>query len=166
MIAPSRGLGACGLQVSRGLLSHLAGLGNRAASKRLAELNQMCAHLGETLQGNQGYNDSSQSSLLSQKFSFERGCEADLINAEGQVSDAGRRASLLEDARNDNDNSQIQANDGHMSTREPALNNGALGISLDEDDGVFWAFQPGTYTGAELADWEMFESQISVADLS
>uniref|UniRef100_A0A0B7JL26 Zn(2)-C6 fungal-type domain-containing protein n=2 Tax=Bionectria ochroleuca TaxID=29856 RepID=A0A0B7JL26_BIOOC len=164
IIAPKRGLGACGLDISRRILSHLMSLGNRAASRRLTELNQMCAHLEEFPYTVQQQSPVSQTHILSQRFSFERGYESDRINSHSHRSGRTRQNSLTSDEGN-NPTYHLAEHDGHAPTDRPFLDIDASEISLDGEDGIFWAFQPGMYTGEELADWEMFESQITAADM-
>ena len=165
IIAPGRSLGACGISVSRGILTHLMDLGNHAASRRLAELDQMCAHLGP-YQALEQQGSSTSTDTLSGVFSFERGFEtqSQINPAIGDMSIYGHRTQGGgEEAP---PSTQLDAAGGSMSVGNgPVLHLGATDLSLGGEDGISWVFQPGMYTGSELADWEMFESQLNTTDL-
>ncbi|POR30990.1 Uncharacterized protein TPAR_08800, partial [Tolypocladium paradoxum] len=157
VIAPGRDLGAYGIEVSRYILSYLAQLGNRAASRRLAELDQMCAHLG--CRPNQPPRESSPTNILSQRFSFERGYEATPVSRRGSMGLGGHS---IRHADAEALSGQDVPGHGDLPVDEPP-NMSLSDISLAGEDGLFWVFQPGVYTGAELADWEMLENQIFAA---
>jgi proline utilization trans-activator len=166
IIAPGRSLGACGIGVSRGILTHLMDLGNHAASRRLAELDQMCAHLGP-YQALEQLGQSTSTDTLSGVFSFKRGFEA-----QSQSNPANEDMSMYGHGTQGNGeevppSAQLVAASGSMSLGNgPVLQLGTSDISLDGEDRISWVFQPGMYTGSELADWEMFESQLNTTDLS
>lgn len=160
MIVPGRNLGACGIRVSRRILSHLVELGNRAASRRLTELDQMCAHLGACRWGEESEDSFP---TLSQMFTFEHGYGSRIPESR-ESSDPLRRNT--QDGELPNDGDQFNTENQVFPTNIPSLHLDGPDFSLGEEDGISWVFQPGMYTGEELADWEMFESQILTADLS
>lgn len=165
IIAPGRSLGACGISVSRGILTHLMDLGNHAASRRLAELDQMCAHLGP-YQPLEQLGQSASTDTLSGIFSFERGFETQSQSTptNGSMSIYGNRTQG--DGEEVPPSAQLGAENGSISLGNgPILHLGTSDISLDGEDGISWVFQPGMYTGSELADWEMFESQLNTTEL-
>lgn len=162
IIAPRRKFGACGLRVCRQILSQLVELGNRAASKRLVELDQMCAHLG-TLRADEQYEDTHQ--ILSQVFTFDDECGNQPLASNQDSSNPARRSSQDGQALADRPG-QFSSMDSPPPSDRPSLSQEDPKLSFGDEDGIFGIFQPGLYTGEELADWEMFESQISGSDLA
>ncbi|EEU45583.1 uncharacterized protein NECHADRAFT_80631 [Fusarium vanettenii 77-13-4] len=142
-IQPGRNLGISGIEGSRSVLQYLVTVGNRAAAKRLGELDQMCLHLRPPSQDQQASG---------QDLPYET---------------ANAAAGLAAHTSGSNpDRSGLQEGDQPMDlSNSPMLNamfpgNGDLAnISLQGEDGLYWVYhEPGfVYTGAELADWEALE---------
>ena len=151
VIAPSSDVGVNGIEASRHILHYLSNFENQAATKRLTELNQMCTHLG--IRHGQPPQQGLTSNVLSQRFSFDRGYEKASSCCRGFESDAEARGATRT-APNTGDHEDI-AEQG-----SEALNMNLADVSLDVEDDIFWVFQPGVYTGAELVDWEMLENEI------
>ena len=142
-----------GIGSARSILRYLANLGNRAASRRLAELDQMCAHL--SVQTETPNQEVIRPELLMQSFSF------------GRTSSHG--ASGL-------DTAQVQDQDvpvygtGVESEIQP-VQDGATGgaaqladIVLEGENNLYWMYNNPSLslTGVDLADWERLETQLAM----
>ncbi|KAH6685845.1 hypothetical protein F5X68DRAFT_241104 [Plectosphaerella plurivora] len=149
-----KNLGKSGIEGSRSILKYLVGLGNRAAAKRLAEMDQMCAHL-ETLppdQSQEPFADAS-ADLLLDNFSFELGYVNNMDIAAQQTKEVSAPRM----------SGNPTADSGETTGMSPPMdmwprNADLADITLEGENGLYWVFQPGFYTGEELADWETLEN--------
>ncbi|KAM5359267.1 hypothetical protein ACJZ2D_014615 [Fusarium nematophilum] len=159
-IHPGRNLGLSGIEGSRNVLQYLVTVGNRAAAKRLGELDQMCIHLRPLAQeeapSGQGLLPYEAST---QPFSFDAGnatntaASGNAQNTDHQADQSGDRSGLQREQQ-----PMDLSNSPMMSSLLPG---GAdlANISLEGENGLYWVYhEPGfVYTGAELADWEALE---------
>ncbi|KAL6884748.1 hypothetical protein GGI43DRAFT_419296 [Trichoderma evansii] len=148
----ARGQAYDGIDSARSLLKYLANLGNRAAAKRLVEIDQMCAHLALPMETPN--MEEIQPVVLMQPFSFER------------ATQATRRQSDVAGG------TQAQDTSGEM----PILESGTVGqdalttsvsdladIVLEGEEDLYWMYHNPSLslTGVDLLDWETFENQSS-----
>ncbi|KAF4982675.1 hypothetical protein FDECE_17463 [Fusarium decemcellulare] len=149
-IQPGRNLGMSDIEGSRNILQYLVTVGNRAAAKRLGELDQMCVHLRPLSQDQPASDQDVPRQASTQSFSLD-------INNMG---------TLVAPATATSTERQGQSGDQAMDMSDsPVLNSMFPGsadlanISLEGENGLYWVYhEPGfVYTGAELADWEALE---------
>ncbi|RGP62708.1 hypothetical protein FSPOR_9095 [Fusarium sporotrichioides] len=141
-----------GIESVRSILSHLSTLGNRAATKRLDEIDQMCA--GLALQTETPGVDVGQPEVLMQPFSFYSGTQHPSANGPMASGEAqGRRPSAQ--TLTEKNVSEIQ--DAVMARTED------LGdIVLEGEDDLYWIYHNPSLslTGVEQVDWETLENHI------
>lgn len=141
-----------GIHSARSLLQYLANLGNRAAAKRLAEIDQMCAHLD--LPTETPTMEDIQPLALMQPFSFEKATESTRRSSEvargTQAHDASEEIPILESGMVDQDTLTAGASD-------------LADIVLEGEEDLYWMYHNPSLslTGVDLLDWERFESQSS-----
>lgn len=155
-INPGKSLGYEGIEGSRAILVYQMQLGNRAAAKRLEELDQMCASLPLPVKqyppATAPFAQTSQlQATFVQPFSFETGYGA----AEHEGSTIAERDTDMQHFEEsgdpfDIDNSTFQGAD--LSS-----------ISLDGDSSLYFVYHNSdiAFTGVEQADWEALEGQLS-----
>ncbi|KAM0231440.1 hypothetical protein ACHAPO_008550 [Fusarium lateritium] len=141
-----------GIESVRSILMYLANLGNRAATKRLAEIDQMCASL--TLQTETPDMNVRQPEMLMQPFSFYSGTE----RASGSVPIApGEAQGQRLSAQTMSDKNAFEIQDAVMAGTED------LGdIVLEGEDDLYWIYHNPSLslTGVEQVDWETLENHI------
>lgn len=121
---------------------HLSNLGNRAATKRLAEIDQMCASL--TLETETPDVDVAQPQMLMQPFSFHASGAAHTASGEPQSQNLAS-----ENALGEQDVVMAGAQD--------------LGdIMLEGEDDLYWIYHNPSLslTGVEQLDWETLENHM------
>ncbi|KAK2669635.1 hypothetical protein RAB80_015161 [Fusarium oxysporum f. sp. vasinfectum] len=131
-----------GIESVRSILTHLSNLGNRAATKRLAEIDQMCASL--TLETETPDVEAAQPQMLMQPFSFQASGAAPITSGEPQVQDL-----TSENAVGEQDAVMAGAQD--------------LGdIVLEGEDDLYWIYHNPSLslTGVEQLDWETLENHM------
>ncbi|RSM09441.1 hypothetical protein CEP52_004071 [Fusarium oligoseptatum] len=130
-IHPNKNLGISGIEGSRNVLQYLVTVGNRAAAKRLGELDQMCLHLRPPSQDHQD-------------LPYET------ANVAAHTSGSNPQP--------EGDQPMDLSNSPMLNAMFPG-NGDLANISLQGEDGLYWVYhEPGfVYTGAELADWEALE---------
>ncbi|EXL98051.1 hypothetical protein NOF04DRAFT_6461 [Fusarium oxysporum II5] len=131
-----------GIESVRSILTHLSNLGNRAATKRLAEIDQMCASL--TLETETPDVEAAQPQMLMQPFSFQASGAAPITSGEPQ--DQGLTS---ENAVGEQDTVMAGAQD--------------LGdIVLEGEDDLYWIYHNPSLslTGVEQLDWETLENHM------
>lgn len=152
VINRGKNLGKSGIEGSRSILKYLVELGNRAAAKRLSELDQMSAHL--EFPSDEPPAAEPLTDLLTENFSFELG----YVNPETAASHYRDNAASSVVHQNDPVPDEVVRTDGNNAQNigpgDVGLNADLADISLEGENGLFWVFQPGFYTGEELADWE------------
>ncbi|KAI9168076.1 hypothetical protein HJFPF1_04220 [Paramyrothecium foliicola] len=141
-----------GIDSARSILMYLANLGNRAAAKRLAEINQMCASLA--LQTDTPDVNVTQPQTLMQPFSFNSAIQ--------------RAPSTLDTTEPEAHNQEIA---GHSTTDQEVLETqdatmcrvaDVAEIVLEGEDDLYWMYHNPSLalTGVEQLDWEMLENQM------
>ncbi|EXA35168.1 hypothetical protein FOVG_13930 [Fusarium oxysporum f. sp. pisi HDV247] len=131
-----------GIESVRSILKHLSNLGNRAATKRLAEIDQMCASL--TLETETPDVEAAQPQMLMQPFSFQASGAAPITSGEPQDQDL-----TSENAVGEQDTVMAGAQD--------------LGdIVLEGEDDLYWIYHNPSLslTGVEQLDWETLENHM------
>ncbi|KAH7475868.1 hypothetical protein FOMA001_g10642 [Fusarium oxysporum f. sp. matthiolae] len=131
-----------GIESVRSILMHLSNLGNRAATKRLAEIDQMCASL--TLETETPDVDAAQPQMLMQPFSFHASGAAPMASGESQG-----QTLTTENALGEQDAVMAGAQD--------------LGdIVLEGEDDLYWIYHNPSLslTGVEQLDWETLENHM------
>ncbi|EXK38445.1 hypothetical protein FOMG_08837 [Fusarium oxysporum f. sp. melonis 26406] len=131
-----------GIESVRSILMHLSNLGNRAATKRLAEIDQMCASL--TLETETPDVDAAQPQMLMQPFSFHASGAAPMASGESQGQTLTTESALGEQ-------------DAVMAGAQD------LGdIVLEGEDDLYWIYHNPSLslTGVEQLDWETLENQM------
>lgn len=142
-----------GIDSARSILMYLANLGNRAAAKRLNEIDQMCASLAlqtETPDVNVG-----QSHTLMQPFSFNP-------TAQRTAGDASASATVPETP-----NHVVSYHSPTGQTLCETSDTTTAGIAdladivLEGEDDLYWMYHNPSLalTGVELIDWETLENQ-------
>ncbi|KAM0193489.1 hypothetical protein ACHAPI_007558 [Fusarium lateritium] len=141
-----------GIESVRSILMHLSNLGNRAATKRLAEIDQMCASL--TLQTETPDVHVGQPEMLMQPFSFYSGTQSASGSVPMPLSEAqGHTMS----AQTTIDKNAFEIQDAVMTGAED------LGdIVLEGEDNLYWIYHNPSLslTGVEQIDWETLENHI------
>ncbi|KAG4291299.1 hypothetical protein FPRO06_03185 [Fusarium proliferatum] len=131
-----------GIESVRSILTHLSNLGNRAATKRLAEIDQMCTSL--TLETETPDVEAAQPQMLMQPFSFQASGAAPIASSEPQDQDL-----TSENALGEQDAVMAGAQD--------------LGdIVLEGEDDLYWIYHNPSLslTGVEQLDWETLENHM------
>ncbi|KAF5713655.1 transcription activator [Fusarium globosum] len=131
-----------GIERVRSILTHLSNLGNRAATKRLAEIDQMCTSL--TLETETPDVEAAQPQMLMQPFSFQASGAAPIASSEPQDQDL-----TSENALGEQDAVMAGAQD--------------LGdIVLEGEDDLYWIYHNPSLslTGVEQVDWETLENHM------
>ncbi|CVK99004.1 related to positive activator of transcription [Fusarium proliferatum] len=131
-----------GIESVRSILTHLSNLGNRAATKRLAEIDQMCTSL--TLETETPDVEAAQPQMLMQPFSFQASGAAPIASSEPQDQDL-----TSENALGEQDTVMAGAQD--------------LGdIVLEGEDDLYWIYHNPSLslTGVEQLDWETLENHM------
>ncbi|RBA10554.1 hypothetical protein FPRO05_05143 [Fusarium proliferatum] len=131
-----------GIESVRSILTHLSNLGNRAATKRLAEIDQMCTSL--TLETETPDVEAAQPQMLMQPFSFQASGAAPIASSEPQDQDL-----TSENALGEQDAGMAGAQD--------------LGdIVLEGEDDLYWIYHNPSLslTGVEQLDWETLENHM------
>ncbi|KAH6886198.1 hypothetical protein B0T10DRAFT_530450 [Thelonectria olida] len=151
-IYPSGTLGLSGIEGSRNVLQYLVSVGNRAAAKRLGELDQMCVHLWPSQEQAPASQDLPYETTM-QPFSCYGGEDVEMgpMGSNQPSEQPGTRAR-----------SSGETGGGSMDMVYNAGEHGnpdLASISLEGDNSLYWVYHsPGfVYTGAELADWEALE---------
>lgn len=128
---------------------HLSNLGNRAAAKRLAEIDMMCSSL--TLETEMPDVDIAQPEMLMQPFSL-------YLESQPAPSDVARAPNGQGDsAQNMTDENVLEGQDAATAAVED------LGdIILEGEDDLYWIYHNPSLslTGVEQADWELLENQL------
>lgn len=152
VINPAQGPAYDGISTARSILRYLTNLGNRAAAKRLAELDQMWAHL--TMPSQTPSSDLAAPELLMQTFSFG--------HRPGAINGNGGDTALTADAMSNN-----QGLPGHVPVPD-GVDGAILGqdmadIVLEGESDLYWMYNNPSLslTGVELADWETLETHIN-----
>lgn len=163
-INPTKGLGTDGIEGSLTILSYQALQGNRAASKRLEELNHMCASLSLPVQQHGPARTQTQASpqltiapneVLSQPFSFDSGYNAINPMDYSMTRDISSEVPQPAQARG-----QVSAD---QSYDQPGVDWADLAsISLDGENDLYWVYHDPTmpFTGVEQIDWGALEGQL------
>ncbi|CVL06103.1 related to positive activator of transcription [Fusarium mangiferae] len=131
-----------GIESVRSILTHLSNLGNRAATKRLAEIDQMCTSL--TLETETPDVEAAQPQMLMQPFSFQASGAAPIASSEPQDQDLTSVNALGEQ-------------DAVMAGAQD------LGdIVLEGEDDLYWIYHNPSLslTGVEQLDWETLENHM------
>ncbi|KPM39058.1 hypothetical protein AK830_g7493 [Neonectria ditissima] len=160
-IYPDSNLGLSGIEDSRHILQYLVAVGNRAAAKRLGELDQMCIHLRPS-QDQAHISQDLPYETTTQPFSFDpsentaSAMPATINPASHQQAPLGLRPGQ-QHGHAEGGNVELTAAtvNSHILDGNTDLAN----ISLEGDNALYWVYHsPGfVYTGAELADWEALE---------
>lgn len=168
-INPGKGLGYDGIEGSRAVLGYQVRQGNRAAAKRLEELDQMCASLSLPAQHHPVTSTPLQTTPqnivpaeLTQPFSFDSGYGTTNVDYPMGGDVGGPTTQARE-----------QVSDNNMSNPDQygqlGLNGADLAsIPLEGENSLYWVYHnPGMpFTGVEQADWEALESQLLWANQS
>ncbi|KAI1042306.1 hypothetical protein LB505_003032 [Fusarium chuoi] len=131
-----------GIESVRSILTHLSNLGNRAATKRLAEIDQMCTSL--TLETETPDVEAAQPQMLMQPFSFQASGAAPIASSEPQDQDlTGENALGEQDA--------VMAGAQDLGD-----------IVLEGEDDLYWIYHNPSLslTGVEQLDWESLENHM------
>ncbi|CCF41839.1 hypothetical protein CH063_11995 [Colletotrichum higginsianum] len=165
-VSPGKGLGFKGVEGSRAILRYLVGLGNRAAASRLAELDQMCAHLSLSVRQPTGQTPQEEASssfmdLLTQPFSFSSGYG----NVEAGAGGVSRSVVAGGISNRESDVNGVATDGGceAASQHDFGLSGADLAsIPLEGENSLYWVYHtPGfSFTGVEQTDWEALENQI------
>lgn len=165
-VSPGKGLGFKGVEGSRAILRYLVGLGNRAAASRLAELDQMCAHLSLSVRQPTGQTPQEEASssfmdLLTQPFSFSSGYG----NVEAGAGGVSRSVVAGGISNRESDVNRVATEGGceDDSQHDFGLSGADLAsIPLEGENSLYWVYHtPGfSFTGVEQTDWEALENQI------
>ncbi|KAH8672931.1 hypothetical protein BGZ61DRAFT_427508 [Ilyonectria robusta] len=159
-IHPDTNLGLGGIEGSRHVLQYLVTVGNRAAAKRLAELDQMCIHLRPS-QDQPHIGQDLPYATTTQPFSFDPDGNTGAF-VPGAIPSSNNQSRQLGDIPappvGETEGASLGMAEGAM---ENMLHGNAdlASISLEGDNALYWVYHtPGfVYTGAELADWEALE---------
>ncbi|GKT54619.1 fungal specific transcription factor domain-containing protein [Colletotrichum tofieldiae] len=164
-INPGKGLGFKGIDGSRAILRYLVTLGNRAAGNRLAELDQMCAHLALPVHRSTGQTpQESFMDLLTQTFSFSSGygnIDLDPQRASAGIDNAVTGADGADNRHEDAGAAAEACND--VGQHDFGFSGADLAsIPLEGENSLYWVYHtPGfVFTGVEQTDWEALENQI------
>ncbi|KAJ3544568.1 hypothetical protein NM208_g2983 [Fusarium decemcellulare] len=149
-IQPGINLGMSGIEGSRNILQYLVAVGNRAAAKRLGELDQMCVHLRPLSQDQPASDQDVPRQASTQSFSLDINNTGTLV-APATATSTERQGQSGGQAMDMSDSPMLNS----MFPGSVDLAN----ISLEGENGLYWVYhEPGfVYTGAELADWEALE---------
>ncbi|KAF5653509.1 transcription activator [Fusarium sp. NRRL 25303] len=131
-----------GIESVRSILTHLSNLGNRAATRRLAEIDQMCTSL--TLETETPDVEAAQPQMLMQPFSFQASGAAPIASSEPHDHDLTSANALGEQ-------------DAVMAGAQD------LGdIVLEGEDDLYWIYHNPSLslTGVEQLDWETLENHM------
>ncbi|KAL6415395.1 hypothetical protein AUP68_01950 [Ilyonectria robusta] len=139
---------------------YLVTVGNRAAAKRLAELDQMCIHLRPS-QDQPHIGQDLPYATTTQPFSFDPNGNTGAF-VPGAIPSSNNQSRQLGDIPappvGETEGASLGMAEGAM---ENMLHGNAdlASISLEGDNALYWVYHtPGfVYTGAELADWEALE---------
>ncbi|CAJ0547369.1 Ff.00g041230.m01.CDS01 [Fusarium sp. VM40] len=133
-----------GIETVRGILMHLSNLGNQAATKRLTEIDQMCASLGlETETPNTHIGEPQ---ALMQPFSLSSASQSALRQPQGQTA-------ITQNAINGN---EFGGEDTAMAGVDDLSD-----IMLEGEDDLYWIYHNTSLslTGVEQLDWENLDFQ-------
>ncbi|OAL43404.1 hypothetical protein IQ07DRAFT_524339 [Pyrenochaeta sp. DS3sAY3a] len=167
-IAPSKRLGADGINGCKSILRYLAGLGNRAAAKRLTELNRMCRNLAFTVPHNGLDGNTSGSTCTSatspimsnlvRPFSFDRGFH------NGESDGDPENSTIIEGSTFEITHGQPQSGFDLSNYDYLSLNAADLaGVPLDLMDDLYGVYHTDMpLTGIEQTDWEALANQTFV----
>ena len=159
-IDPGKNLGLEGINGCRSILRYLTDLGNRAAANRLAELEQMCAHLAPT----QSAEDTTATSntptaigTLTQPFSFAT-VHGSSVSGQRAPSNA-QRQSTIDPSLQQLGDTEI-ANDFQASA--DFIGTDLANLPLNDIDSLYFTYHPPglSFTGVEQADWETLENEL------
>ncbi|KAL2203566.1 hypothetical protein CC79DRAFT_1371616 [Sarocladium strictum] len=152
VINPAQSAAYDGISSARSILRYLSNLGNRAAAKRLAELDQMWAHLA--VPNETPSSDLMDPELLMQTFSF--GQKPGAINGNG--SDAAVMGDAMQNGQGIS--SHVPMADGVDGA---ILGQDMADIVLEGESDLYWMYNNPSLslTGVELADWERLETHIN-----
>ncbi|KAK6227416.1 fungal specific transcription factor domain-containing protein [Colletotrichum tabaci] len=167
-VSPGKGLGFKGVEGSRAILRYLVGLGNRAAASRLAELDQMCAHLSLSVRQPTDHTPQEEASsssfidLLTQPFSFSSGYG--IVEARAGGISLGVVAGGISNRESDVNGVVAGVGDCEDASQHDFGLSGAdlASIPLEGENSLYWVYHtPGfSFTGVEQTDWEALENQI------
>lgn len=152
MVNSDKGKAYEGIESVRSILLHLSNLGNRAAAKRLTEIDMMCSSLA--LETELPDIDAGQPEMLLQPFSLDlesHPVPGELAMAPGRPDAQGNTAQSVTDEI-------VLENQDTFTAGADDLG----GIVLEGEDDLYWIYHNPSLslTGVEQADWEILENQL------
>jgi proline utilization trans-activator len=171
-INPGKEMGISGINGARAILQYLENLGNHAAARRLAEIDQMCSHLSLPTKGanpqstqfrpnrnslpDQGQDVGMQMLWMSQEASVSEPTAAG-VSAAAEIS-INSDQNMLDPA-----DFAIPRNFATSTDQGPLFSNTDMAnISLEGEDLYGMYHTPGfAYTGVDHANWEALDGQMT-----